>query len=196
MSIEDFDAWENQNPSFEGVKEARHMSEGDMQGLFFQDTSKPSISFESISRGPYLNGKYTDSNGEKFKLVAGDERVMNYRVLEGEYIHMELTGEGFFWTEPSKDNPLSKAFTINKKMSKPWCSQANATFYLNRYWVSETPEWRLEDVHAFVVGLFKDFAHSQWSGGENGYWLSYDEKSDKPAKGLPKAIDILLKEDA
>ena len=41
MSIEDFDAWEDQNPSFEGVKEARHMSEGEVQGLFFQDTSTP-----------------------------------------------------------------------------------------------------------------------------------------------------------
>lgn len=39
MSIEDFDAWEEQNPSFDGVYEARHMSEGDMQGLFFQDTT-------------------------------------------------------------------------------------------------------------------------------------------------------------
>ncbi|MAL01043.1 MAG: hypothetical protein CL536_02680, partial [Alcaligenaceae bacterium] len=190
MSMEDFDAWEDQNPSFEGVKMARHMSEGEVQGTFFEDTSKPSISFESISRGPYLNG-----NGEKFGLVAGDEKVMNYRVLDGEYINMELTGEGFFWTEPSnhegvnKENPLSKAFTINKRTSKPWCSQANATFYLNRH-------VRVEDIHAFVVGLFKDFAHSQWSGGEDGYWLSYDEKSDKPAKGLPKAIDILLKEDA
>lgn len=41
MSMEDFDAWEDQNPSFEGVKEARHMSEGEVQGLFFQDTSTP-----------------------------------------------------------------------------------------------------------------------------------------------------------
>ena len=39
MSMEDFDAWEDQNPSFEGVKEARHMSEGEVQGTFFQDTT-------------------------------------------------------------------------------------------------------------------------------------------------------------
>jgi len=94
-----------------------------------------------------------------------------------------------FWTEPPKDNPLSEAFTINKKMSKPWCSQPHATFYLNRH-------ESVEDIHAFVVGLFKEFAHTQWSGGENGGWLAHDEKSDKPAKGLPKAIDYLLKEDA
>lgn len=120
------------------------------------------------------------------------EEVMQYRHVEGQYISMGLSDlqGGRFWVEPPKDNPLSKAFTINKKASKPWCSQVHATFYLNRY---QSP---VEDIHAFVVGLFKDFAHNQWSGGENGYWVSHDEKSDKPAKGLPKAIDVLLKEDA
>ncbi len=136
--------------------------------------------FESIPKGSSSLG------GEKFTLVAGDEKMMKYRVVEGDYINMELIhgAKGCFWRRPPKNNPLK--WVENTLLSAPSISQRHAVFYLNRH------DEKVEDIHAFVVGLFKEWVHTKW----DGHWIVYDVDSDDPAKGLPKAIDVLLKEDA
>ena len=113
---------------------------------------------------------------------------MTYRFVEGDYINMKLTDpeNAFFWRRPSQLNSPLKWCEDTLKF-RPSISQNHAVYYLNQYTAP-----KVNDIHAFVIELFKEWVHTRW----DGHWIAYDVDSDEPAKGLPKAIDILLKEDA
>ena len=205
ISLEDFDQLETDNPNFDGIKRASHLSEDEVQGIYFERTEPKDdreegnvqFTFESISLSTRKTKRDTCKESS-FKLVMKrsdwnpnhHRELMTYRYVEDKSsteqnrIIMKLKGEGFFWKSPPKDHPLE--WMEDTMLHRSKISQTHAVFWNNKH------NEEIEDIHDFVVELFKEWVHTSWDSSNGGYWIGYDVDSDDLAMGLPKAIDILL----
>lgn len=78
MSMDDFDAWEAQNPQYEDIQQARHMSEGEVQGVYFERAETDSIQYHNLFSSQLIRKV---SRGFQYALIHDEteQRVLKYR---------------------------------------------------------------------------------------------------------------------
>jgi len=78
MSMDDFDAWEAQNPQYEDIQQARHMSEGEVQGFYFERVEANPIQYHNLFSSQLLRKV---SRGYQYALIHNEteQRVLKYR---------------------------------------------------------------------------------------------------------------------
>ena len=110
MNMEDFDAWEAQNPQYEGIQQARHMSEGEVQGFYFERVEAPSQAEEAPVLPEVIPTPILLMNRDVFKR---DRKGDTHGALKHK-LHIDANPD-----EPSGESLCGKQFNIHGTIAKP-----------------------------------------------------------------------------